>query len=72
MDELGENNCWKSTFPNQVPFTRCLEEWKMRSLLTSEWEKKESGADRRVYTLTEKGTESPQRGAGNGEDDAEN
>jgi DNA-binding PadR family transcriptional regulator len=26
-----------------------------RSLVTSEWEKKEAGADRRVYTLTEAG-----------------
>lgn len=26
-----------------------------RALLTSEWEKKETGADRRVYTLTEAG-----------------
>ena len=26
-----------------------------RSLVTSEWEKKETGADRRVYTITEAG-----------------
>ena len=26
-----------------------------RGLVTSEWEKKETGADRRVYTLTETG-----------------
>jgi DNA-binding PadR family transcriptional regulator len=26
-----------------------------RSLVTSEWEKKETGADRRVYTITETG-----------------
>lgn len=26
-----------------------------RGLVTSEWEKKEAGADRRVYTLTEEG-----------------
>ncbi len=28
-----------------------------RGLVTSKWEKKEAGADRRVYTLTENGTE---------------
>ena len=38
-----------------------------RNVLTSEWEKKETGADRRVYTLTEMG-ESIQGRAENGED----
>jgi len=33
-----------------------------RGLLTSEWEKKEAGADRRVYTLTEAGVKALREG----------
>ena len=38
-----------------------------RSLVTSEWEKKEAGAERRVYTITQAGLKVLLRGAGNGE-----
>jgi len=38
-----------------------------RSLATSEWEKKEAGADRRVYTIAQAGLRVLLRGAGNGE-----
>jgi DNA-binding PadR family transcriptional regulator len=33
-----------------------------RSLLTSKWEKKETGADRRVYTLSESGLKALKEG----------
>jgi len=38
-----------------------------RSLVTSEWEKKEAGADPRVYTITQAGLKVLLIGAGNGE-----
>ncbi len=54
------------TFGNYVPETgsiyTMLRRMEKRGLVTSKWKEKESGADRRVYTLTESGLRVLQEG----------
>ena len=54
MDEL-ERITSEGYTPEPGAVYTILRRMEDRSLVVSEWEKKESGADRRVYTLTEDG-----------------
>ena len=54
MDEL-ERITAEKYIPESGAVYTMLRRMEERRLLTSEWERKESGADRRVYTLTEAG-----------------
>jgi PadR family transcriptional regulator PadR len=55
MDELGKITAEKY-IPEPGAIYTMLRRMDDRGAVTSEWEKKEAGADRRVYTITEKGT----------------
>jgi DNA-binding PadR family transcriptional regulator len=54
MDEL-ERITSEKYIPEPGAVYTMLRRMEDRGLLTSKWERKESGADRRVYTLTEAG-----------------
>ena len=54
MEELEKITAEKY-IPEPGAVYTMLRRMEERSLVTSEWEKKETGADRRVYTLTEAG-----------------
>jgi PadR family transcriptional regulator, regulatory protein PadR len=54
MDELRKITAEKY-IPEPGAIYTMLRRMEDRGAVTSEWEKKESGADRRVYTITEKG-----------------
>ncbi len=54
MDELQKITVDKYN-PEPGAVYTMLRRMEERELVTSEWEKKETGADRRVYTLTETG-----------------
>jgi len=54
MDEL-ERITAEKYIPEPGAVYTMLRRMEERGLVTSEWEKKDSGADRRVYTLTEAG-----------------
>jgi DNA-binding PadR family transcriptional regulator len=54
MEELEKITAEKY-IPEPGAVYTMLRRMEERSLVTSEWEKKETGADRRVYTLTETG-----------------
>jgi len=54
MDEL-EKITSEKYIPEPGAVYTMLRRMEEHSLVTSEWEKKETGADRRVYTLTEAG-----------------
>jgi len=54
MEEL-ERITSEKYIPEPGAVYTMLRRMEKRGLLASEWEKKESGADRRVYTLTEAG-----------------
>lgn len=56
MEELERITLGKYT-PEPGAVYTMLRRMDERGLLTSEWEKKETGADRRVYTLTEAGVQ---------------
>jgi DNA-binding PadR family transcriptional regulator len=54
MEEL-ERITAEKYIPEPGAIYTMLRRMEEHSLVTSEWEKKEAGADRRVYTLTEAG-----------------
>ena len=54
MEEL-EKITSKKYIPEPGAIYTILRRMEERSLVTSEWEKKEAGADRRVYTITQAG-----------------
>lgn len=54
MEEL-ERRTSEKYIPEPGAVYTMLRRMEERGLLASEWERKESGADRRVYTLTEAG-----------------
>ena len=54
MEEL-ERITAEKYIPEPGAVYTMLRRMEERSLVTSEWEKKETGADRRVYTITETG-----------------
>jgi len=54
MEELEKITAEKY-IPEPGAIYTMLRRMEERSLVTSEWEKKETGADRRVYTITETG-----------------
>ena len=54
MEEL-ERITAEKYIPEPGAVYTMLRRMEERSLVTSEWEKKETGADRRVYTITEAG-----------------
>ena len=54
MEEL-ERITVEKYIPEPGAIYTMLRRMEERSLVTSEWEKKEAGADRRVYTITETG-----------------
>jgi len=55
MEEL-EKLTSEKYIPEPGAIYTMLRRMEERGMVTSEWEKKETGADRRVYTLTEAGT----------------
>jgi DNA-binding PadR family transcriptional regulator len=54
MEELAKITAEKY-IPEPGAIYTMLRRMEEHSLVTSEWEKKEAGADRRVYTITETG-----------------
>ena len=54
MEELGKITSEKY-IPEPGAIYTMLRRMEERGMVTSEWEKKEAGADRRVYTLTDAG-----------------
>ena len=54
MEELQKITAEKYS-PEPGAIYTMLRRMEERGLVTSEWEKKEAGADRRVYTITETG-----------------
>ena len=56
MEEL-EKITSKKYIPEPGAIYTILRRMEERSLVTSEWKKKEAGADRRVYTITQAGVE---------------
>ena len=54
MEQLEEMTS-ERYIPEPGAIYTMLRRMEERSLVTSEWEKKEAGADRRVYTITETG-----------------
>ena len=54
MEEL-EKITAKKYIPEPGAIYTMLRRMEDRNVVTSEWEKKDAGADRRVYTITEKG-----------------
>jgi len=56
MEEL-EKITSEKYIPEPGAVYTMLRRMEERGIVTSEWEKKETGADRRVYTLTEAGVE---------------
>ena len=66
MEDLAKITSGKY-IPEPGAIYTILRRMEERSLVTSEWEKKEAGADRRVYTITQAGLKVLLRGAGNGE-----
>lgn len=61
MDELEKMTSMKY-IPEAGAVYTILRRMEERGLVTSEWKKKQSGADRRVYTLTEAGVEALKEG----------
>ena len=61
MEEL-EKITSEKYIPEPGAVYTMLRRMEERSLVTSEWEKKETGADRRVYTLTKAGVEALKEG----------
>ena len=61
MEEL-ERITSEKYIPEPGAVYTMLRRMEERSLGTSEWEKKETGADRRVYTLTEAGVKALKEG----------
>jgi DNA-binding PadR family transcriptional regulator len=61
MDEL-ERITAERYIPEPGAVYTMLRRMEERDLVTSEWERKESGADRRVYTLTDAGVKALKEG----------
>lgn len=61
MEELSKMTLEEYT-PETGAIYTMLRRMEERGMVTSEWEKKESGADRRVYTLTETGVKTLREG----------
>ncbi len=56
LDEIEERSCGCHKLEPGSIYT-VLRRMEQKGLLTSKWEKRESGKDRRIYTITDKGTE---------------
>ena len=61
MEELSKMTL-EEYAPEPGAIYTMLRRMEERGMVTSEWEKKESGADRRVYTLTETGVKTLREG----------
>ena len=57
MDELNKRGLAEPDRIEPGAIYTVLRRMEHRGLLTSQWEEKETGPDRRVYTLTEEGRE---------------
>ncbi len=63
LEEIEERSCGCHKLEPGSIYT-VLRRMAQKELLTSEWEKRDSGPDRRVYTVTEKGVDVLKTGLG--------
>ncbi len=63
LEEIEERSCGCHKLEPGSIYT-VLRRMEQKELLTSEWEKRDSGPDRRVYTVTEKGVDVLKTGLG--------